>query len=151
MRVPKNWIFGQNPTKFGSKLAFLVKYQHFWPICSHANQKQMRTSCLCGFSIMWLPKLLITPTKIKIFGRKMAKFGPKLVILVIYGQLLSFLPIWPHARPNNNANKVPRWIFWVTKLLISPVKIRILARNWHFWLFWARPCRLIWCPVGGRP
>ena len=30
-------------------------------------------------------------------------------------------------------------VMWVTKLLISPVKIRIFAR----------PCRLIWCPVGG--
>ena len=24
-----------------------------------------------------------------------------------------------------------------------------LAQNWHFWLIWARPCRLIECPVGG--
>ena len=24
-----------------------------------------------------------------------------------------------------------------------------MARNWHFWSFWARPCRLIQCPVGG--
>ena len=24
-----------------------------------------------------------------------------------------------------------------------------LAQKWHFWSFWARPCRLIWCPVGG--
>ena len=24
-----------------------------------------------------------------------------------------------------------------------------LAQNWHFCSFWARPCRLIWCPVGG--
>ena len=24
-----------------------------------------------------------------------------------------------------------------------------MARNWPFWSFWARPCRLIWCPVGG--
>ena len=45
---------------------------------------------------------------------------------------------------------------WVTKLLISPVKKRIfcpkrpnLAQNWHFWSIWARPCRLILCPVGG--
>ena len=45
---------------------------------------------------------------------------------------------------------------WVTKLLISPVKISTfcqkppkLARNWHFWSLWARPCPLIWCPVGG--
>ena len=23
------------------------------------------------------------------------------------------------------------------------------GQNWHFGSFWARPCRLIWCPVGG--
>ena len=45
---------------------------------------------------------------------------------------------------------------WVTKLLISPAKIRIfcpkrtkLGRDWHFCSFWDRPCRLIWCPVDG--
>ena len=45
---------------------------------------------------------------------------------------------------------------WVTKLLISQVKKGFfapkqpnLAQNWHFWSFWARPCRLIHCPVGG--
>ena len=25
-----------------------------------------------------------------------------------------------------------------------------LAQNWHFWSIWARPCRLIQCPVMGR-
>ena len=45
---------------------------------------------------------------------------------------------------------------WVTKLLISPVKKGFvaqnrpnLAQNWHFWSIWARPCRVIQCPVGG--
>ena len=45
---------------------------------------------------------------------------------------------------------------WVTKLLISPVKKGFfaqkrpnLAQNWHFWSIWARPCRLIQCPVCG--
>ena len=45
---------------------------------------------------------------------------------------------------------------WVTIFFISPLKIRIfarihpnLARNWHFCSFWARPCWLILCPVGG--
>ena len=47
-------------------------------------------------------------------------------------------------------------VMWVTKLLISPVKKGFfgqkrpnLAQNWHFWSIWARPCRLIQCPVGG--
>ena len=35
------------------------------------------------------------------------------------------------------------FVMWVTKLLIS------LVKNWRFCSFWARPCWLIWCPVGG--
>ena len=55
-------------------------------------------------------------------------------------------------------NKVPCGfsVMWVTKLLISPVKKGFfaqkqpnLAQNWHFWSIWARPRRLILCPVGG--
>ena len=38
---------------------------------------------------MWVPKLLLTPIKNRIFGPKTAKFGPKLVSLVKY---------WPFAR-----------------------------------------------------
>ena len=45
---------------------------------------------------------------------------------------------------------------WVTKLMISQEKKGFfaqkgpnLAQNWHFWSIWARPCRLIQCPVGG--
>ena len=47
-------------------------------------------------------------------------------------------------------------VMWVPKLLLSLVRIRIFAQkrpnsawNWHFWSFWAKPCRLTWCPVGG--
>ena len=45
---------------------------------------------------------------------------------------------------------------WVTSLMISQVKKGFfaqkrpnLAQHWHFWSIWARPCRLIQCPVGG--
>ena len=40
---------------------------------------------------MLVPKLLLTPIKIRIFGPKTAKFGPKFAFLVILGQILSFL------------------------------------------------------------
>ena len=47
-------------------------------------------------------------------------------------------------------------VTWVSELSLPPVKIGILAQkrpnfaqNWHFWSFWARPCRLLWFPVGG--
>ena len=50
-----------------------------------ADQKTTRTSCLGGFSIIWVPKLLLTPLKIRIFGPKTAKFGQKDAFLVILG------------------------------------------------------------------
>ena len=37
---------------------------------------------------MWVPKLLLTPDKIRIFGPKTAKFGPKYAFLVILGRLI---------------------------------------------------------------
>ena len=40
---------------------------------------------------MLVPKLLLTPIKIRIFGPKTAKFGPKYAYLVILGQILPFL------------------------------------------------------------
>ena len=60
---------------------------------------------------MLVPKLLLTPIKIRIFGPKTAKIGPKYAFLVNLGQILAFLPILSNARPNNNANKVPMWVF----------------------------------------
>ena len=42
---------------------------------------------------MLVPKLLLTPIKIRIFGPKTAKFGPKSAFLVILGQIL---PIFAH-------------------------------------------------------
>ena len=60
---------------------------------------------------MLVPKLLLTPIKIRIFGPKTAKFGPKYAFLVILGQILPFLHILSNAQPKNNVNKVPRWVF----------------------------------------
>ena len=60
---------------------------------------------------MLVPKLLLTPIKIRIFGPKTAKFGPKYAFLVILCQILPFLHILSNARPKNNVNKVPRWVF----------------------------------------
>ena len=40
---------------------------------------------------MWVPKLLLPPVRIKIFGHKTGKFGPKYAFLVILGQILAFL------------------------------------------------------------
>ena len=86
-------------------MAFWAKYWH----CD--RPKMMQTRCLGGFSVTWVPKLLLPPVGIRIFGPKTAKFGPKYAFLVILGQILPFLHILSNARPKNNVNKVPRWVF----------------------------------------
>ena len=60
---------------------------------------------------MLVPKLLLTPIKIRIFGPKTDKFGPKYAFWVILAQILTFFAHFVHARPKTNANKVPRWVF----------------------------------------
>ena len=81
------------------------------------------------FFVFWVPKLSLTPIKIRIFGPKTAKFGPKYAFLVIFGQILAFFALFSILDQKNNANKVPGWFFimWVTKHLISPGKIRIFC------------------------
>ena len=107
---------------------------------------------------MLVPKLLLTPIKIRIFGPKTAKFGPKSAFLSFWAKYCHFLHILSNARPKNNVNKVPRWVFrymdnktfdFSSKKRIFCQKRPNLAQNWHFWSIWARPCRLIQCPVGG--
>ena len=68
--------------------SFWAKYWHFWPILSHARPKTMQNRCLGVFSVMWVPKLLLSPIRIRIFCPKMTKFGPKLAFWVILGQAL---------------------------------------------------------------
>ena len=49
-----------------------------------ADQKAMRTWCLGGFSVTWVPKLLLPFVKTRIFVPKKAKFGPKYAFLGTY-------------------------------------------------------------------
>ena len=108
---PKNWILGPKTAKFGQKLAFWAKYRHFWPTWSNAWPKNNADKLPKWFSVMLVPKLLLTPIKIRIFGPKTAKFGPKSAFLVILGQILPFFAHIVQCWPKNNVNKVPRWVF----------------------------------------
>ena len=54
---PKNGFWPKNG-QIWPKLAFLAKYQHFWPIWSHTWPKTMQTRCpggfpLCGYENFW--------------------------------------------------------------------------------------------------
>ena len=60
---------------------------------------------------MLVPKLLLTPIKIRIFGQKMAKIGPNLHFWSFWAKYCHFLHILSNARPKKNVNKVPRWVF----------------------------------------
>ena len=56
-------------------------------------------------------KLLLPPVRIKIFGHKTGKFGPKYAFLVIFGQILAFFALFFNAWPKTNVNKVGMWVF----------------------------------------
>merc|ERR1712107_34011 len=96
--LAQNWHFGPNIGIFG-------------PFDLMPDQKNNVDKLSRWFSVMLVPKLLLTPIKIRIFGPKTAKFGPKSAFLVIFGQILPFLHILSNARPKNNVNKVPMWVF----------------------------------------
>ena len=63
------------------------------PICqilAILPKKTMQTRCLGGFLLCWYKNFCFLPWKIRIFGQKTAKFGPKYAFLVIFGQILPF-------------------------------------------------------------
>ena len=66
--------------------------------------------------VMWLPKLLLPPLKIRIFGPKMAKFGPKYACLVILGRILAYMIIWCHARPIKRCERGTRQLLLFQKV-----------------------------------
>ena len=105
---------------------------------------------------MLVPKLLLTPLKIRIFGPKTAKFGPNMHFGHFRPNIGIFLPFlsMPDQKTMRTTCLGGFSKMWVTKLLISPLKIRIFSPKTTKFLpeigifghFWAR---LIWCPVGG--
>ena len=103
--------------KFGSKKHTFAPSAQLEP---HRSMFSTRKRCIIGLLIWWYQKLyslppkivflvqkrpnlaqnwhfwpnityLLTPIKIRIFGPKTAKFGPKYAFLVIFGQILAFL------------------------------------------------------------
>ena len=74
----KKWIFGPKRARF------LAQIWHFWlnisifgPFGPMPDQKTMGARCLGVFSVTWVPKVLLPPIKIRIFGPKTAIFAPK--------------------------------------------------------------------------
>ena len=61
--------------------SFWAKYWNFWPLSSYVRPKTMRTRCVGGFSVMRVPKLLLSPVKICL----------KLAFLVMFAGLFGAL------------------------------------------------------------
>ena len=129
--APKKLDFGPKNGQIWPKTGIFGQILAFWPIWYIARPKTMQTRCLGDFSVLWVPKLLITPIKMRIFGPKAAKFSPKLAFLAKYwriGQILAKYLANLVPSPTN-ANKVPRWFFRYvgTKTFASSVKLRIFG------------------------
>ena len=118
MRVPKFLLPAPKIGFWAQKRPNLAQNWHFGPNIGifapfdlKPDQKTMQTSCLDGFLLCWYQNFYLLPYKIKIFGPKTAKFGPKYAFLVILGQILPFCTFCPMIDQKNNVNKVPRWVF----------------------------------------
>ena len=95
--LAQNWNCGPNIGIFG-------------PFDLMPDQKTMRTSCLGGFSIMWVPKLLLNPSIIRYLAQKRPNLVKNMHFWSFQAKHWHFLPISSHARPKINANKVLRWV-----------------------------------------
>ena len=88
--------------------------------------------------------------KIGFLDQKRPKLVQNMHFWSFWAKYCHFLHILSNARPKNNVNKVPGWVFRYVgyKTFDFSSKKRVLAQIWHFWSIWARPCRLFQCPVG---
>ena len=62
---------------------------------------------------MLVPKLLLTPIKIRIFGPKTAKIGPKYAFLVILGQILPFFAHFVQCPTKNQCEQSALLVGWL--------------------------------------
>ena len=110
----------------------------FGPFDTIPDQRAMQTSCLGSFSVIWVPKLLLTSARNWIFWPKNGQIWPK---TVIFGQISAFFAHFIQCPTKKQfrqvAQVVPRW---VQKLLLTPTRIRnfgqkaaIFGKNWFFW------------------
>ena len=126
---PEKWPFTR-------KQDFLWGWSE-WESCSPgytwfdlmADQKTMQTSYLGGFSIMWVPKLLLTPEKLGFLAQKRPKLVQNMQFRSIWPNIGIFLPISSHGdqKPMTTRCLGGFSVMWVTKLLISPIKMRIFC------------------------
>ena len=123
LHPPNKWILGPKTAKLGPKLAFLVKYGHFWPLWSNARpKKNANTVCRCFFFCYVgtvVPKLLLPPAIIRNFAQKRPHLAPNWHFgqnIGIFGLLrLRCDNAWYIATSRKNLPYPPVLGFWIIK------------------------------------
>ena len=96
---PKNSQIWPNTDIFGQLWAFLAHLIY----C--LSKKTMRTSCLGVFSIMWVPKLILTPVKLGFLAHKRPNLVQNMHFSSFWAKYWHFLPISSHARQKNQCEQ----------------------------------------------
>ena len=110
--APKNWILGPKTAKFGPKLAFWAKYRHFCPIWSKAWPKNDANKLSRWFSVMLVPKLLLTPVKIRILAQKRPNLPQNMHFWLLWAKEWPFWSIWCYARSKKQCEWGASVVFW---------------------------------------
>merc|ERR1711928_197001 len=81
------------------------------------------------FSVMLVPKISLTPIKLGFLAQKRPNFVQNMHFWLFWAKYCHFLHILSNARPKNNVNKVPRWVFRYVgnKTFDFPSKKRIVC------------------------
>ena len=145
LHPPKKWIFGPKTAKFGPKLAFWAKYRHFLPIWSNAWPKNNADKLPKWFSVMLVPKLLLTPIKFRIFGQKRTNlaqnghFWSNIGIFGIFGPMRDHKMMWTKCLGVFS-------VIWVPTILLSLVILGqampayLVPWWWVGWWLWRAGC-----------
>merc|ERR1711973_346512 len=71
----------------------------------------MRTSCLGGFLLGWYQNFYLLPQKLGFLAQKWPNLVQNLHFWSFWAKFCHSLHILSNARPKNNVNKMPRWVF----------------------------------------
>ena len=127
------------------KMDFWPKTAKFGPFDLLPDQKTMGTSCIGGFSIMWVPKLSLTPIKFRIFGQKRPNlaqnghFWSNIGIIGIFGPMRDHKMMWTKCLGVFS-------VIWVPTILLSLVILGqampayLVPWWWVGWWLWRAGC-----------
>ena len=84
-------IFGPLKAKLAQNWFFWPNISNFGPLGPMPDPKTVPRSCLGGFFVTWVPKLLLPLVRIKIFGPKRQNIVQNMYFWPFFGQIMAFL------------------------------------------------------------